>query len=431
MMVFGLTGCQNKDYGDCYIEGSDYQCMLQGRNEFSQKEARGSEGYFFLRGNHILFLDDNKQTLVPLCNKADCLHNEEIDENRYKECNAYVSNIAYDALRGISYCNGYLYYLVKEFDADGQHQILYRMKEDGSEKQILYKWEEWSVEQWCIHRDTLYFVEHTYEVVKNGENQNETVENYAVKKLNLVGLKSKKPETIYKVADELTVYSIGGVKAYGEHIYFKIHAATLSDTTLITDENYLDYTYFKELTYDIKTGECKELELPEAKKGVYINTITFWNGKLILKEYDFNQELDGKANSWLADLDGSNVEVFETDKIQGEAYISDGKYLYVSNSPLVIRGYDNKQIYRVYDENMNLVDTLAMPFSSAVDPAIGMEEGQYIFIENEDYTGAQLYFFDKETIGTYQGEKYKISLIADWKNPPEELTTIRFMQGLE
>lgn len=427
--ILGMAGCGETDRGDSYVEGSDYQYMFQGM--FYQQIARGSNGYFFAKGHYLYYLDDDTQKLVPLCNKADCLHNEETDENRYNECNAHINNDVYAGDVGISYCNGYLYYINgKEYTADGDYQSLYRIKEDGSQKQSIYQWADWTVGEWCIHRDVLYFVEHTYETVKDAQNQSETIERYAVKKLALTGIGKKQPETIYEVSEGMTVYSLSKVKAYGNHVYFTLHAATVSDTSVITDDNAFDYNYFKQITYDTSTGECKALALPEEKKGVDINSITFWNGKLILAEYDNNQEIDGTVNSYIADLDGSNVELFQKDIIQGEIYISDGKYLYLSNSPFVYRGYEEKEYYRVYDQDMNLVDTMEVPFIG--DPEIGMEEGLYGFKQNEDGTGAELLLFDKSTIGTYHGSKFdSYRKIAEMHYSPEDLAEIQSMEESE
>ncbi len=429
--MLGVSGCGKTNPGDSYVEGSDYQYMFEGSWIFYQKSARGTNGYFFVNGHYIYYLDDNTQKLVPLCNKADCLHNRETDEKRYIECNAHIENEVYVGNVGISYCNGYLYYIEIGTDEDGWCQDLYRMKEDGSQKQSIYHWDNWTTEEWCIHRDTLYYVEHTYETVEVEQDEPETIEKYAVKKLALTGGGKKKPETIYEVEEGITVYSLSRVQAYGNHVYFTLDAATVSDTNVLTDENYLDYTCFDIITYDLDTSECKPLTLPNEKKGVYIQLVTFWNDKLILGVYDSLQKMDGVSNSYLSDLDGSNVEVFQKDIIQGEIYLSDGKYLYISNSPLVEGGYEDKQYYRVYDQEMNLVDTLKTPFIG--NPEIGMEKGQYLFKTNKDKTGADLMFFDKSTIGTFQGSSAKDSYvkIAEIEFSPEDLAEIRSMEESE
>ncbi len=426
--IIGVVGCGKTNLDESYVEGSDYQYMFEGSFIFYKGTARGSQGYFFAVGHYLYYLDDDTQKLVPLCNKADCLHNKETDESRYIDCNAHINNRLSGPEVGIAYCNGYLYYIEKAFD---WHRELYRIKEDGSEKQLIYSWDDQTIEEWGIHRDVLYFVEHTYETVKDEQNKSETIEHYAVKKLALTGMGSKQPETIFESEAGHTVYSLSKVKAYGNHVYFTLHGASVSDLDVITDENVFDYVYLNQITYNVKTGECKTLEVPENKKGVNIQPVTFWNGKIILQLYDDNQELDGKTNSYIADLDGSNVELFQKDIIQGERYISDGKYLYISDSIFVFVGNAEKASYRVYDKDMNLVDTLGMPFS--VDQEIGMEEGAYVFWENEDSTGVDLTFFDKSTLGTYHGSSVRDAYkkIAEIKFSPEDLSEVQDMQESE
>ncbi len=426
--MLGMIGCGKTELGDFYVEGSDYQYMFEGSFIFYKGQARGSNGHFFTMGHYIYYLDDDTKTLVPLCNKVDCLHNKETDESRYEECNAHINNTTSAGEVGIAYCNGYLYFINKRLDWS---QDLYRMKEDGSEKQSIYHWEDSRVEEWAIHRDVLYYVEHTYEAVDDKQNNSGTIEHYAVKKLALTGMGNKQPDAIYEVEEGHTVYSLSKVKAYGNHVYFTLHGASVSDVDVITDENVYDYVYLKQIAYDINTGECKLLKLPEEKKGVSLSAVAFWKGKLILNQYNNNQEADGKANSYIADLDGSNVELFEKDKIQGESYISDGKYLYISNSIYVLMGKVEKEYYRIYDQDMNLLDTLELPFS--VDPEIGMEEGSYVFWLNDDETGVDLMFFDKSTIGTYHGASAKEAYkkIAEIKFSPEDLIEPKHVEEFE
>lgn len=422
-LVIGLTGCGKKELGDTYIEGSDYQYMYMGDDNLYMHQARGRNGYFFLQGHYIYYLDDATQKLVPLCNKADCLHDQETEADRYSECNAYVdmSGIVWV---GIAYCNGYLYYIEAGAE-DGFYQTLYRMKEDGSEREKLYQWDGMSVEQWCVHRDVLYYVEHTYTTEADAQGISQSVEHYAVKSLSLKG--NKKPSTIYEPEAGLTIYTLGTLQAYGNHVYFMNNAVTTLDTDQITDDNYMDYMYFKYMTYDITTGTVSELTIPDMEKGEIVQNITFWQNKLILQPVDSNQELDYVNTVYLADLDGSNAEVFMENIPQGTQFISDGQYLYLSNSSLVSSGYGETQQYQVYDANLKLVDTLGMPsesffhpemsFLNFLDPEIGPADGMYMFLKKEDGSGAELSYFDKSTIGTYHGETIQYTKIADWTCP--------------
>lgn len=113
-------------------------------------------------------------------------------------------------------------------------------------------------------------------------------------------------------------------------------------------------------------------------------------------------------------MDGSNAEVLLEDIKEGEHCFSDGTYLYLSNSILVYGGIEDTQYYKVYDENLNLVDTFQMPFEGGSDIEIGYADKLYFFLPNEQGTGAQMHCFDKSTIGTYNGEPFSYTTVAEY-----------------
>ena len=201
-------GCGQDNLGDDYIEGSDYQYMLDNQLNSGCTKARGENGYFFLQGHYIYYLDDNTHSLVALCNKADCLHNGETDSDRYSDCNAYLE-VGADT---IAYCNGYLYVL----DSADSNPVLYRIKEDGSKREVVKKWEEENVciDLWSIHRDVFYCVERTY-AVEDGE----VVQHYAVMKMTIGKGSSSSPVCIYEQPDGVYLSSIGTIRAYGNYFW--------------------------------------------------------------------------------------------------------------------------------------------------------------------------------------------------------------------
>lgn len=415
LVVSVLTGCGKKNLGDGYVEGSDFQYMyLDEWNRMNQQ--KGENGFYFVQGYYVYSLDSATQKLIPLCNKADCLHDRETDEKRYADCNAYT-NMSQDFGDKISYCNGYLYYIGTESDPDDYHDysVLYRLKEDGSQKDKIYQWDKDIVSDWCIHRDVLYYVEHTFEAGDNGGEDAGTGENYVVKKLSLKRGRNQKPEIIYEPEKGLSVYTVSWFMAYGNHLYFMIHASTAENPDEITDDNWTDYIYFKYWNYDILTKELTELTLPNLKKGEEISSIGFWKNKLIIQPYDNNRKPDGKVNVYLAELDGSGAEILFEDVKQGMGFFSDGKYLYASNSILVEREMEDKQYYQVYDENLKLLDTLGMPFEMAGNIVIGQPEGTYFFLGSDDADEAYLGYFDKGTIGDCNGEAFPVEKIADFQ----------------
>ena len=68
------AACKSKELPDTYVEGSDYQYMqMEGGMYFTLTKAQGGKGMYFLHVDYIYILDEEANTILPLCNKADCL----------------------------------------------------------------------------------------------------------------------------------------------------------------------------------------------------------------------------------------------------------------------------------------------------------------------------------------------------------------------
>lgn len=410
-MVFMLTtfaGCTKKDLGDSYVDGSDYQYMYA--NEWNMiTQQKGTRGNFFWNGHCIYYLDDATKQCVPLCNKADCLHNKETDEEKAEKCNAYVTRTPEMGAK-ILYADGYLYVvdvLINEENLD-DYYVLYRMKEDGSEKEQIYKWEEETIIDYCIHRNTIYYIEKIF-IEDEKKDSADVKEEYCVKKLDLSGM--KKPVLIYEPEQELEVYTVDKLQAYGNHVYFMIDASKDIEGIKITDDNYVEYMYFKYWHYNILTGKLEELMLPDRKKNENVSGITFWQDKLIIMPYLSGADYETETNIYIAELDGSKPEELLTAK-QGLSYVSDGTYLYEYNFWMVEEGLESENLYKVYDEKMNVIDIFKTPFRELAAFSLGHPEGLYYMEEREDDSGCKIMYFDKSTIGTYQGASFENKAVS-------------------
>ena len=394
VLALSLSACGESsmdDLGDEYNQGTDYQYMFDDQlNMGSVTMARGEDGYFFLRGHYIYYMDDETQTLVPLCNKANCMHNEETDSDRYSDCNAYVEYAS-----AIAYCNGYLYVM------DGMiTKTLYRIKEDGSVRESVMEWSAGdgvTAGLWSIHRDKIYYYEQSNEV--DGE---EVADVNCLKCASLKGSKTE-PEVIYDLPDGMILVSFTTIQAYGNYVYFQVVAVTEEDYDL----------YYKEFIYNIQDGSLTEL-VPDEAEDAMVSKVTFWNGRVVSTVYDEeSNESYGDIKLYVSDLDGSNSELLMDDVPYGTYIYGDGTYLYLTNYFAMVMGWDDAQYYEVYDEEMNLVDTFLSPFDNALNTCIGMEEGMYFWTtrmsdsivdEDGDTTGYKamvLHYFDKSAIGTH------------------------------
>ncbi len=408
-----LAGC-SKSLPDTYQEGSDYQYME--RHAFSAYHQTGEKAHYFAYGHYIYYMDKEEKVLLPLCGKADCLHDRETDFEKIQGCNAYMETESVDT--GISYCNGDLYYVEK---ITGGKDALYRISADGTKKEQVYQWgKDINVEEWMIHRDVLYYAEHMYLPEKDG-----TAERYALKALSLSG-HVKNPEAIYTVDGNMNVMTVGDLQAYGNFLYFQVHAYEKSEEE-ITDDNYLKYQYLKTFIYNMKKGEVSELTLPDTEKDDIIQGVVFWQGRILVGPYNPHVGYMKPVPWYIADLDGSNAEMFMEDVGQGLMFHSDGKYLYLSNINMVWRGYDkSEECYKIYNKDLNLVDTVKLPFKPPFgDVSVGTSESMYLNYEKtksgkkEEDGGEEkmekdewgVMYWDKGNIGSYHGDAFEMTHI--------------------
>ena len=407
-----LSGCGKENLPDTYIEGSDFQYMRQGSWDWAPKMQKGEKGYYFRQGEFVYYLDEETGEFLPLCAKADCLHDRETDQERRKSCNAHMhfAEFSSDFSQGMMYYARYLYCLTdKGFN---EETILYRLSEDGSRKEQVYSWSGVGVEQWVIHRGVFYYAEHFYTYDEEGEME----EHYALKALNLTGA-IKEPETIYALEQENIFYlGFNWLKAYGNYLYFIVSGGEDKGEGELSG-------YEKTFIYDIAGHEVKQLTYEGMPEEEDILEMTFWQDRILFLPdiYDPN-DMKGSylrtGKVYIADLDGSNTEVFMENVPMGYNIRGDGKYVYLTNSFMVTMGdlgfmeYEGEKTFWVYDADRNLVDTFVLPEEISLfgTPPIGDEEWMLITYQ-DDNGGWGVLRFDKSKIGSCNGAELELEVI--------------------
>lgn len=185
--------------------------------------AESDYGYYIPYDDMLVFVDKVTEKIVPLCNRADCSHN---DEN----CNAHynthysITNDESDVVFKLNYLqfyDGYLYTLA--YDMSG-YVYLYKISEDGSTREKcmkLYK-QEASVSdgikigEVCIHRGYVYYV-HAFE------------DNPKLRRMRLGG---GEEEIIFELKGERG--NLYRIRPYGDFVFFQ--AGNFTDETC-TDIN--------------------------------------------------------------------------------------------------------------------------------------------------------------------------------------------------
>lgn len=407
-----LSGCGKDTLPDSYIEGSDYQYMRQGDTDWEPQMQRGEKGYYFRQGEFVYYLDEGTGQLLPLCNKVDCLHDREKDTGRRRSCNAYLYYGEFSNVysQGIVYCDGYLYCLTDQGFLD--EKALYRLSEDGSRKEQVYSWSGVDIEGWIVHRGVFYYSEHFYTY----DEEEEMEGHFALKALDLTDA-VKEPELIYALDEENVFYlGIHWPTAYGNYVYFMVDGSEEDDSGALAP-------YYKTFIYDIANEEIRELTYEGMRKEETITSVTFWQDRILFVPYvyDKNNIEDfylGEGTVYIADMDGSNVEVFMENAPMGYRIRSDGRYLYHTNSFLVYLNatgrldYEEAETFWVYDENMELVDTLVMPdgVNPLKEPPIGDARWLMITYQADDGSWGVLRF-DKSKIGSCHGAKIDCTVI--------------------
>lgn len=415
VMLAGVCGCgSKKETRDTYVEGSDFQYQYID-NSAGQLQQHGKEGEFFLRGSFLYYVEKKTNQVVPLCNKADCLHDEETDLEQMQECHAFVGYMDFDPENlnanidySIAYSDGFVYFLQRRDLTEPPYvdQVLWRFREDGSGKEEVYHWEEEVVCNWIIHRNALYYIEQSYHVPKGVESDAEPEQYFVLRELALDGKKESK--TIYEPEKNQHTIGMDSLQAYGNHVYF-----LLATEEIDTKQ---DYTNEHCWNYDIQTGEANQIEIPNAKKGdVMAGDLCFWKDKIIPMIYNVDtMDFAEKQDIYMLDLDGKNAKIFQKDVPYGMNYQSDGTYLYRSNWTRWYKKFDKEGKIDVFDEKDDQIDTLKMDFNATREP-MGIGDMFYSFRWNDEGTKAVVECFDKTKIGSYKGRKPEMKKIGEIK----------------
>lgn len=416
-----IAGCGKSATKDSYVEGTDFQYQYLDSFASLNKQAKGKKASYFVIGSYIYQLDEKAGLLTPLCNKSNCLHDKEKDEKRMEECNAYISEDA-----GIAYMDGYIYTVMLKCSENDICDTLYKISEDGATKEKVYQWNGQVVDNWCVHRNVCYFVEHTY----NADGQ----EFYKVKKLQLGGMGKKKPKIIYEPETNITVFALGALSAYGNHLYINVDGAKTKDVKKVAKKDWAKKSYNKTFQYDLKKNTISEIRVPQQSETEQVSTITFWQNKLLIHVMDCEKlhQYDAKSNVYTADLDGKNVTVLLKDMPAYREYSSDGTYLYISDCVEALdriysdpkyqynTNHDIKKKYDftvkidVYDKKMKRVDQMESPIKSfPTELPYGIGERMYVLEKDKSGNGVSLAYWDKKKLGTYHGKEYTFTKLLE------------------
>lgn len=234
-----MTGCANKmnETDTTEILNTDYQYAFEDTG-VSPKFYKTAKGYYFTSGKFIYYLDGKTMKYTPVCNKPDCLHDQQTDFYESDQCNAYIRGQESPVTEGIGYYNGYIYYQESVGDSFDRHYVISRLAADGSSKDIIVDDEDIKNTPYrlIVHRGYLYYTKNKYILTdKKDSNGNIIMDNETgVYKIDLDS-KEMKPE-LFLSKDEM-MRSDGSsipipmqIRACGDHILTEIWVQNTVDS---------------------------------------------------------------------------------------------------------------------------------------------------------------------------------------------------------
>ena len=363
-----------------YHAGTDMQFFELSNRYMRAKIQETDTGCFFFHDGFIYRFDREKGTILPLCSKANCLHDAETDKEKRKECHACVDSLLDpDTLTLMLYENNlYAGYVTETLPVR-----FVKIACDGSSKDVIY--EESGIEVPILHRGYIYYLSHKYKVEDGAI---AAANGYGLFRIN-VEEKNPKPEQLY--VPPTGISSFTAIKAYGKYVYFGNYAYDKEKATGVLG------------LYNIETGKTEKSNA----QGMY----TFLTGKLYTKGGVLEKLSD---RYYEVPLSCSTLEGNETKEVlnipQGVFLTSDTHYLYINSGSLNAVNPEEKKFFKVYDSSMNLVDEFIVPeeFGDQRDFPVGGERYLYMRYEDEDTGEWGIMYWDKSSIGTLHGKAPEI-----------------------
>lgn len=337
----------------------DYQYM------YSDWITRGEDGYYIRITDILYYASEDLSVVIPLCHKPECLHAMSETLAERIECGAFMGSHG-SGEDFLQYYDGTLYSSTG-FDLENMrpyhdeagmgYNVVYALSPDGIEKTELELPD--LNDRIYLHRGYIYYKYSVKEELGAGK----------VKQMQILERKNiESGETeIIMSSDSIDYYTT--ITLYKDYLYFN------------TYQNNKEVYWI----YNVNTGELKEHVLPESE-GLLVYDYVFDGDHLLMKGYNYWEDIKGKDQIWMSNLDGSEREkafvlTEYLDKLGSKdcGFKSDGEFLYFSHSE------DN--LIQYYDrETMEYVGEIILEEGSIS----GFGDENYLFLTSRDY--------DKDTV---------------------------------
>ena len=370
-ILISSCGFANTDLSNTYNPEADsnYSYIPQGT---PATIAETKNGYYFLAGAYLYYVDKNSKKPVILCNKPNCLHNNETDQEKTLNCNAFF----FGAINSVAYNNGHLYVSSNQITADGTTACLYEVSPDGTKRKIITDFGKFGPGSIVLHRGYAYYVSASYNTTGTSI--------YAVKRVSINKVKAK-PEDLYE--GTLDNGNIQDLLCYGKNLYFKEYGKKAGENV----ENYI--------RIDLQTKKADHFLSGSSTNEEYISKIDIYNNRLNYSICNINNMgvVFGIKN-FTSDLEGKDIKPgFELSA--KEVKFTDEKYYYTYTGPWLNLEKGEKYVLSVYDKQGKVIDTMDTSFLSNNSNIVGGGQ-QDLFLLNYADNKYQLLTVNKALIGT-------------------------------
>lgn len=368
ILILGMVlvaGCSPKILNENrYIEGQDSQFYYNNAN--AQSMAESEKGYYFLSGDYLYYADKIDMTPVIVCNKPNCLHNEETDPTKILYCNAF-----FEGAKSLFYYKGSLYIFVTRTATTNKSELM-KVSPDGTRRKTLFK-VDGTITAAALHRGTVYYASQVWEA-----------DGQSIVRVKAARLNGKSKE-IYK--DTFVSGNVSDIVCYGNYVYI--------DTFDLTENGNLEKT----MKYNIVTGETKVLfdnpVLVSTGIPSFINDKMYYR-KTKLKFPDMSLE---NQEGFIADIDGNNIKS-SFDPGFPVGVNSDGQYLYAHDVEWSSFSKPaEEQRLTLYTIAGKVVDSIPTGSFGSIQSIIpGGKE--HMFLQQLDNNFFTIYYAEKSQIST-------------------------------
>ena len=407
LSIVSLCGCNNDatipTTNAVFNYSNDFQYYYNSLNGTNLPMTKSEGGYYvFLPNKYLYYIDGESVEATPLCNKVNCLHNDE-------ECNAYFNLFtepSAEMSNVIQFYENSLYAVVKIEDEFGsvEGNALYKVSLDGGTREKLIDFKD-GISHWLIHRGYFYYSQDKF---SDDIDSYSVYDSFTINRFSLNDL-NKESEEIFNSKDYCSqIRSVKQFSAYDDYIYTSINPISDEEIQQIKETGKMTISSYKQEYYsiDTKTLNINKISNDEGD----ISPPSFYNGKLLYSI--INADVESNVRYYTGELDGSNP-VFLKEMECGDNLFSNGKQLYLQNLSGIsddsqkIDGYAKISIL---DSTFNETTSFTLPVAAYSIMNVPQDEEYFIYVNFVDNSNVEVCCIDKSKLENLKGSKaeYKI-----------------------